>query len=429
MNKETVNLLCKQFGISMDTIKLVETAEAEIQPVFRRYDDIAEYNQLKVLKAFHDCRISDTVFAWNNGYGHDDPGRDACSRVYAGALGAEDCIVRPTICDGTHALACTFLGILRPGDELLYCSGQPYDTMQTVIGLRGDGNGSLKSYGVSFAQVDLTPENNIDLEAVKAAIGPKTRMAALQRSLGYSWRHAFSIEEIAAWVSACKSVKPDIICMVDNCYGEFLDYKEPTEVGVDVMAGSLMKNPGGGIAEGGGYIAGRADLVEMVSYRVTAPGIGGDCGLMYDQTRHILKGIFMGPRTINGAIKGAALCSKVFQLLGFETTPRAEAPRNDIVTAIKLNNKEQLIEFCRAIQSAAAINAHFTPEEGEMPGYPDAVIMASGSFAQGSTLELSADGPIREPYRVYFQGGLSYWHSKLGVMAAVQALCSRGLIG
>ncbi len=428
MLKKTEKLLCKQFGIYPETIKLVESAEKEIQPVFERYDQIAEYNQLKVLNAFHEHHISDMHFSWNNGYGHDDPGRYAIDKVYASSLGAEACIVRPTICDGTHALACTFLGILRPGDELIYCSGQPYDTMQTVIGLRGDGNGSLKSYGVSFRQVDLTAENNIDLEAVKAAIGPKTRMAALQRSLGYSYRHAFSIEEIAAWAAACKSVKPDIICMVDNCYGEFLDIKEPTDVGVDIMAGSLMKNPGGGIAEGGGYIAGRADLVEMVSYRVTAPGIGGDCGLMYDQARHILKGIFMGPRTVNGAIKGAALCSKTFEKLGFETTPKAEAPRNDIVTAIRLNTKEQLIEFCKAIQSAAAINAHYTPEEGEMPGYPDAVIMASGSFAQGSTMELSSDGPIREPYTVFFQGGLSYWHSKLGVMAAVQALKNNGMI-
>ncbi len=428
MLKETVRLLCEQFGISQETIDLIEQAEAKIQPAFRRYDEIAEFNQLKVLNAFHEHHISDMHFAWNNGYGHDDPGRDAIDKVYASSLGAEACIVRPTISDGTHALACTFLGILRPGDELLYCSGQPYDTMQTVIGLRGDGNGSLKSFGVSFAQVDLTPENNIDIEAVKAAIGPKTRMAALQRSLGYSYRHAFSIEEIREWAAACKSVKPDIICMVDNCYGEFLDVLEPVSVGVDVMAGSLMKNPGGGIAEGGGYIAGRADLVETVSYRVSAPGIGGDCGLMYDQARHILKGIFMGPRTVNGAIKGAALCSKVFEMLGFDTTPRAEAPRNDIVTAIRLDRKEQLIAFCRAIQAAAAINAHYTPEEGEMPGYPDAVIMASGSFAQGSTMELSADGPIREPFTVFFQGGLSYWHSKLGVMAAVQALKDNSLL-
>ena len=428
MKDDTKGFLKKSYGIDADVADLVNEAERDIAEVFRRYEETAEYNQYKVLRAFHDNHVSDSHFAWVNGYGHDDYGRQICGKVFAGSFETESCIVGPFICDGTHALACCYLGILRPGDKLLYCTGEPYDTMETVIGLKGDGNGSLKSYGVSFSKVELREDGCVDLEGVKAAIGPATRMAVLQRSLGYSFRHAFSIGEIEEWVRACKSVKPDIICMVDNCYGEFLDCREPVAAGADLMAGSLMKNPGGGIAMGGGYVAGRADLVETVSYRIIAPGIGTDAGLMYDQTRRILQGIFMAPRTVCEAIKGAALFARVFEKLGYEVSPKAEDPRNAVVTAIRMRSKEQLVAFCEGVQAAAPINAHYAPEAGEMAGYEDEIIMASGSFVQGSTMELSADAPLREPYTAYFQGALSYDHAKFAAMKVLQSLKDKGLL-
>lgn len=429
MNRLTEDFLMREYRISEDIIQLAEEAQKELEGVFAAYDDIAEYNQLKVLKAFHDNKISENHFAWANGYGHDDQGRELVGKVYADIFHVDSCIVGPFICDGTHALACTYLGILRPGDEFIYCTGKPYDTMETVIGLNGNSKGTLFDYGVSFKQVDLLEgSNDIDIEGVKAAIGPKTKMVVLQRSLGYSYRHAFSIEEIRRWVKACKSVKPDVICMVDNCYGEFLDYYEPTDAGADIMAGSLMKNPGGGITMGGGYVAGRADLVELVSYRVIAPGLGTDSGLMYDQTRRILQGIFCAPRTVNNAIKGATLFAKVFEKLGYEVSPRAEDPRNDVVTAIKMHSREQLIEFCKAVQASSAIGAHYMPEPGQMSGYKDEIIMASGSFIQGSTMEVSADAPLREPYIVFYQGGLTYEHAKFVCMNVVSLLCRKNLI-
>ena len=428
MTEASREFLYNEYGIDSNTVDAVEGAENAIAGVFKAYEENAEFNQYKILKAFHSNKVSDTHFSWINGYGHDDAGREICDRVYANALGCEAAIVRPNICDGTHALACTYLGILRPGDELLYCSGEPYDTMKTVIGLQGDGNGSLKDYGVSFDMVALKDGYFVDLDAVKRAIKPQTRMAVLQRSIGYSFRHAFSIDEIREWALVCKSVKPDIICMVDNCYGTFIDTLEPVQVGADIQAGSLMKNIGGGIAMGGGYVAGRKDLVETVSYRVSAPGIGGDCGLMYDQTRRILQGIFMAPRTVCEAIKGAALCAEVFMRQGFDVTPMPSSPRNDVVTAIKMKSPEQLIAFCKGIQAAAPINAHYAPEAGDMPGYEDPIIMASGSFVQGSTMELSADAPLREPYTAYYQGALSYEHAKFGVMYALQSLKNEGLL-
>ncbi|MBQ2059077.1 MAG: methionine gamma-lyase family protein [Firmicutes bacterium] len=428
MDQLTKDYLKRNYGIDYEVSAMADEAEKEIAEVFARYESVAEYNQYKVLRAFHDNYVSDTHFAWANGYGHDDPGRAVCGKVFASAFETESCIVGPFICDGTHALACCYLGLLRPGDELLYCTGEPYDTMETVIGLKGDGNGSLKSYGVSFSKVELTADMKIDIEGVKAAIRENTKVAVLQRSIGYSFRHAFSIPEIREWAAACKSVKPDVICMVDNCYGEFLDTKEPVAAGADIMAGSLMKNPGGGIAMGGGYVAGRADLVETVSYRVIAPGIGTDAGLMYDQTRRILQGIFMAPRTVCEAIKGAALFAKAFEKLGYEVSPRAEDPRNDVVTAIRMKSEEQLTAFCEGVQAAAPINAHYAPEAGEMAGYEDSIIMASGSFVQGSTMELSADAPLREPYTAYFQGALSYDHAKFGLMKVLQSLKDRGLL-
>ncbi|MBQ6259677.1 MAG: methionine gamma-lyase family protein [Firmicutes bacterium] len=428
MLEETRKLIKEGYGIEDETMDLVEKAESLITATFKRYDDIAQYNQVRVLKAFHKNRINESHFSWANGYGHDDFGRDAVARVYADALGAEKCIVGPFIQDGTHALACTYLGLLRPGDQFIYCTGKPYDTMETVIGLRGSEPGTLKEFGIKYGQVDLLEGGMIDLEGCKKAIGPETKMVVVQRSLGYSYRHAFSIDEIRRWVSACKSVKPDVICMVDNCYGEFIDICEPVSAGADIMAGSLMKNPGGGITMGGGYVAGREDLVDIVASRVVCPGLGTDSGLMYDQTRRIFQGIFCAPRTVNGAMKGAALISKAFELLGYEVSPRAEDPRNDIVTAIKMKSADQLIAFCEAVQMSAPISADFMPEPGKMSGYQDKIILASGSFVQGSTMEVSADAPLREPYIAYYQGGLSYEHVKFCCMNVIQVLKNRGLL-
>ena len=428
MLEETRKLINEGYGVEDETMDLVEKAESLITATFKRYDDIAQYNQVRVLKAFHKNRINESHFSWANGYGHDDFGRDAVARVYADALGAEKCIVGPFIQDGTHALACTYLGLLRPGDQFIYCTGKPYDTMETVIGLRGSEPGTLREFGIKYGQVDLLEGGMIDLEGCKKAIGPETKMVVVQRSLGYSYRHAFSIDEIRRWVSACKSVKPDVICMVDNCYGEFIDICEPVSAGADIMAGSLMKNPGGGITMGGGYVAGREDLVDIVSSRVVCPGLGTDSGLMYDQTRRIFQGIFCAPRTVNGAMKGAALISKAFELLGYEVSPRAEDPRNDIVTAIKMKSADQLIAFCEAVQMSAPISADFMPEPGKMSGYQDKIILASGSFVQGSTMEVSADAPLREHYIAYYQGGLSYEHVKFCCMNVIQVLKNRGLL-
>jgi len=428
MLEETRKLIKEGYGVENETMDLVEKAESLITATFKRYDDIAQYNQVRVLKAFHKNRINESHFSWANGYGHDDFGRNAVARVYADALGAEKCIVGPFIQDGTHALACTYLGLLRPGDQFIYCTGKPYDTMETVIGLRGSEPGTLREFGIKYGQVDLLEGGMIDLEGCKKAIGPDTKMVVVQRSLGYSYRHAFSIDEIRRWVSACKSVKPDVICMVDNCYGEFIDICEPVSAGADIMAGSLMKNPGGGITMGGGYVAGREDLVDIVASRVVCPGLGTDSGLMYDQTRRIFQGIFCAPRTVNGAMKGAALISKAFELLGYEVSPRAEDPRNDIVTAIKMKSADQLIAFCEAVQMSAPISADFMPEPGKMSGYQDKIILASGSFVQGSTMEVSADAPLREPYIAYYQGGLSYEHVKFCCMNVIQVLKNRGLL-
>ncbi len=430
MNDLTVKLLCEQFGIDHETVEAVERAEASLADEFRKIDDICEYNQYKVLKAFQDNRISDMHFGWNTGYGYDDPGRDALERLYASVFKAEGAIVRTQIVNGTHALASVYLGLLRSGDELLYCSGTPYDTMKTVIGLEKDNlsPGNLLEYGVTYDQVELKKDGSVDLEAVKAAIKPQTKIAALQRSTGYSFRKAFTTEQIAEWIKACKSVKPDIICMVDNCYGEFTDYKDPIELGADIMAGSLIKNPGGGLALSGGYIAGRKDLVDKIYYRVTCPGIGGECGLTFGQTRTMMEGLFIAPRVTAGAVKGAKLCAKVYEDLGYKTCPASTDKRSDIIEAVVLGSPEKVEAFCRGVQKAAPVESFVTPIYGEMAGYKDDIIMAAGAFVQGSSIELSADSPKREPYIVYFQGGITYEHSKFGVIMSLHSLKQKGLI-
>lgn len=424
----TDRLLIDKFGISESVIKLINECENEVSEQFAELDDIMAYNQYKVLAAFQKEGICDRHFSWNTGYGYDDAGREAVERVYADIFNTESSLVRPIIVNGTHALSLTLMGILRPGDQLIYCTGAPYDTLEETIGIRGEGKGSLKDYGVTYDQVELTPEGRIDLEELGRRITPATKMVSLQRATGYGWRKAISIEEIEEWASYVKRINPNIICMVDNCYGEFLHTKEPTDVGADIMAGSLIKNPGGGLALTGGYIAGRADLVELVSYRLTTPGIGGECGLTFGQTRTMLQGLFIGPKTVNGAVKGSVLCARVFEKLGYEVCPAVNDTRSDIIQAIKLGSPEAVIAFCKGIQAAAPIDSQVSPEPWDMPGYEDPVIMAAGAFVQGSSIELSADAPIREPYVVYFQGGLTYEHSKFGVIKALQELEDKNLL-
>jgi len=424
----TYQLLNRSFGISREVLDAVAEAEGQIRDIFQELDDIMSYNQYKILDAFQKNRISDMHFGWNTGYGYNDPGREALEKVYSDVFRTEAALVRPTIVSGTHALTLTLAGILRPGDELIYCTGKPYDTLEEVIGIRGKDQGSLRDFGIEYKQVELKPDGSIDLDALGKAITPKTKMTTLQRATGYDWRRAVTIDEIKEWAAFVKSVNPDIVCMVDNCYGEFLDTREPSEVGADVIAGSLIKNPGGGLALTGGYIAGRSELIEKISWRMTAPGIGGECGLTFGQTRTMFQGLFLAPKTVNGALKGAILCAKVFQNLGFEVCPKPEDKRSDIIEAIKLGSPESVIAFCEGIQASAPVDSHVTPVPWDMPGYEDPVIMAAGAFVQGSSIELSADAPIRPPYVVYFQGGLTYEHSKFGVMKALQTMYEKKLV-
>lgn len=427
---KTSQLLTDFFKIDPKVAKLVQEAENEVSGEFARLDDIMTYNQYKVLAAFQKNRIRDMHFGWKTGYGYDDAGRDAIESTFADVFNTDAALVRTTFVNGTHALATVLLGILRPGDELIYATGDPYDTLKTVIGLTDytPGNGSLRDYGVTFKQVDLLPDGSIDIEGVKAAITDKTKMITAQRATGYSWRKAISIDEIGSLMDAIKSVNPQIIKMVDNSYGEFLDTKEPTDVGADVMASSLIKNPGGGIVLSGAYIAGRKDLIDQIQYRMTCPGIGGECGLTYGQTRTMLQGFFTAPRAAIGALKGAILCGKAFEKLGFDVSPKAGDNRSDIVQSIKFEDPNKMIAFCEGIQAAAPVDSFAMPVPGDMPGYEDQVIMAAGAFVQGSTIELSADGPMREPYIAYFQGGLTYEHSKFGVLKAIDTLYKKGLI-
>jgi cystathionine beta-lyase family protein involved in aluminum resistance len=428
MRDLTRDFLRSGFRAEDRALDMTEEAEAAVSRRFAEIDDVAAHNKYKVLAAFRKNRVSDGHFSWNTGYGYDDAGKGALSRVYADAFGAEDALVRPIIVNGTHALSIALFGALRPGDELIYCTGSPYDTLHEVIGLRGSGMGSLAEYGVTYRQVELTAEGRVDFDALRAAVSDKTRMVCLQRASGYAWRRAITVDEIGEWARFVKGLRGDLICMVDNCYGEFLDYREPTEVGADLMAGSLIKNPGGGLALTGGYVAGKAELVKAASYRMTCPGIGDECGLTFGQTRTMLQGFFMAPGVVNGAVKGATLCAKVFENLGYAVRPGPDDDRSDIITAVRLGSPEALVAFCEGIQAAAPIDAHVKPLPWDMPGYEDKVIMAAGAFVQGSSIELSADGPLRPPYNVYFQGGLSYEHAKFGVIGALRALEDKGLL-
>lgn len=424
----TDELLIRELGIRPAVLSLVKEAETQVRDEFAGIDDITAYNQYKVLGALQKNRIANMHFAWNTGYGYDDPGRDAVEKVYADIFGTEAALVRTTIVNGTHALAITLMGILRPGDELIYASGGPYDTLEEVIGIRGEGMGSLADYGITYKQVELKPDGSLDLETLGSVISDKTKMVCVQRATGYGWRKAITVNQIEELAAFVHGIRSDIVCMADNCYGEFLDVKEPTNVGIDVMAGSLIKNPGGGLALSGGYVCGRKDLIEKIAYRMTCPGIGGECGLTFGQTRAVLQGIFMAPKVTSGAVKGAILCARVFEILGYPVCPPSSDTRSDIIQAVQLGSPEAVCAFCEGIQAAAPIDSHVTPIPWAMPGYESEVIMAAGAFVQGSSIELSADAPIREPYNVYFQGGLTYEHSRFGVLKAVNQMYEKGLL-
>lgn len=428
MNELTINILCKQFGINKEIIKYVNMQEEIIKEYFKSIDSIKEYNQYKVVSGMQKSKLSSTDFYWTTGYGYDDGGREKTEEIYSYVFNTEDALVRPTIASGTHAITLTLSGILRPGDQLLSITGSPYDTLQKVIGVKGNESGTFKEYGILYDEIPLDNNGHIDVDRVIKGISNKCKVILIQRSTGYSDRKAITIDEMERVIKEIKDYKKDIIIMVDNCYGEFLEFTEPTDVGADIMAGSLIKNPGGGLALSGGYIVGKSNLIEMIANRSTAPGIGKDCGLTFGMTRNILQGLFLAPHVVSEAVKGALLVAIVYKGLGFKVVPEVDDIRSDIIQAVQFNNKERMIEFCKGIQSASTVDSHFAPIPSDMPGYDDEVIMAAGGFVQGSSIELSADGPMREPYYAYYQGGLTYEHCKLGVMKSLNNLFENNLI-
>lgn len=410
--------------IKPEVYELARQAEEEIRPQFERIDRIAMLNTRKVMTAFQDNKVSDSCFAGTTGYGYDDLGREVLDKVYAQVFCTEAALVRIGFVNGTHALSAALFGILKPGDTLLSVTGLPYDTLRNAIGIEGDCHGSLKFYGINYTQVDLK-DGEADLEAIKAALADRSISAVLiQRSRGYESRKALSAEEIGEICSAVKSVAPNVTVMVDNCYGEFTGEHEPTEYGVDIMAGSLIKNPGGGLAPTGGYIVGRKDLVENAAMRLTTPGIGGECGASLGNNRLLFQGFFMAPHIVAQAIKTVTFCSAMMKKIGFESSPAPDEARNDIIQMVTLKNGENMKKFCRGVQAGAPVDSYVTPEPWQMPGYNVPVIMAAGAFVQGSSIELSADGPMREPYTLYVQGGITYESGKLGIMMAVNEMLS-----
>lgn len=410
--------------IRPEVYELARQAEEEIRPQFERIDRIAMLNTRKVMTAFQDNKVSDSCFAGTTGYGYDDLGREVLDKVYAQVFCTEAALVRIGFVNGTHALSAALFGILKPGDTLLSVTGLPYDTLRNAIGIEGDCHGSLKFYGINYKQVDLK-NGEADLDAIKAALADRSISAVLiQRSKGYENRKALSAEEIGEICSAVKSVAPNVTVMVDNCYGEFTGEHEPTEYGVDIMAGSLIKNPGGGLAPTGGYIVGRKDLVENAAMRLTTPGIGGECGASLGNNRLLFQGFFMAPHIVAQAIKTVTFCSAMMKKIGFESSPAPDEARNDIIQMVTLKNAENMKKFCRGVQAGAPVDSYVTPEPWQMPGYNVPVIMAAGAFVQGSSIELSADGPMREPYTLYVQGGITYESGKLGIMMAVNEMLS-----
>ena len=422
MIQNTKELLVNQYKISNKVLELYDKAIKDVQEVCNSLDEIREFNQLKVLKAFQEERISDSHFTFSSGYGYNDIGRDSLDKVYARIFNCESALVRPHFVNGTHALGTALFGNLRPGNTMLSVCGTPYDTLHEVIGIgKGNNMGSLKEYGVNHKQLELTEEGKANFKEIKNILIKDTsiNLVHIQRSTGYGWRNALLIDDIKEIIQCVKGISKDIICFVDNCYGEFIDIYEPTDVGADLVVGSLIKNIGGGITPTGGYIAGTKECVERASYRLTVPGIGGECGSTFGVMRTMFQGLFLAPHITMEALKSAVLCSRIMELAGFNVLPKFNDKRSDIIQAIKFNDKEKLIEFCKGIQMGSPIDSFVACEPWDMPGYADQVIMAAGAFIQGSSIELSCDAPIREPFIAYLQGGLTFDHAKIGILIAL----------
>ncbi|MBO4941791.1 MAG: methionine gamma-lyase family protein [Clostridia bacterium] len=416
-----------KMGISNEVFEFGEKILAGLEARFKEIDNTAEFNQLKVIRAMQQEKLSAACFYESTGYGYDDLGRDTLERVYATCFNTEDALVRPQITCGTHALALALSANLLPGDELLSPVGIPYDTLQGVIGIRSSP-GSLAEYGVTYRQVDLLPGGDFDWDGIKNAINEKTKMVTIQRSKGYQTRESFSVEKIAKIIKFVKEIKPDVICMVDNCYGEFVERLEPSDFGADMIVGSLIKNLGGGLAPSGGYICGTRECIERCGYRLTAPGLGKEVGTNMGMMRQLYQGLFLAPTVVSGALKGAIFAANIYEKLGFKVVPNGTESRHDIIQAVELGTPEGVIAFCEGIQSAAPVDSFAAPVPGDMPGYDSQVIMAAGAFVQGSSIELSADAPFREPYAVYFQGGITWYHAKLGILMSVQKMADAGLL-
>ena len=428
MNSDIKKMYCEQLGISEKVYDYSENIIAGLKERFEKIDETAEYNQMKVINAMQKNHVAEMHLNGTSGYGYNDDGRDTLEQVYADIFKAEAALVRPQIICGTHALNIALSSNLRPGDELLSPVGKPYDTMDEIIGIR-PSKGSLAEYGVSYRQVDLLADGSFDYENIKKAINEKTKLVTIQRSKGYASRPTLSVERIGELISFIKEIKPDVICMVDNCYGEFVERIEPTEVGADMIVGSLIKNPGGGLAPCGGYIAGTKECVEQAAYRLSSPGLGKEVGATIGGVnKEFYQGLFLAPTVVAGALKGAIFAANAYEKLGFKVVPDGKEERYDIIQAVELRSAKGLIAFCKGIQAAAPVDSFVTPEPWAMPGYDDDVIMAAGAFVQGSSIELSADGPIKPPYAVYFQGGLTWYHAKLGILMSLQKLKERNLV-
>lgn len=416
-----------QLGIDKDVYAFCNEIWDSLKERFDTIDKVSEFNQLKVLKALQEHHVSEACMLGTTGYGYNDAGRDTLEKVYASIFHTEDALVRPQITCGTHALALALMSNLRPGDELLSPVGKPYDTLEEVIGIR-PSKGSLAEYGISYAQVDLLPNGDFDYENIKKAIHDKTKLVTIQRSKGYATRPTLSVTRIGELISFIKSIKPDVICMVDNCYGEFVETIEPTDVGADMVVGSLIKNPGGGLAPIGGYIAGKKECIENAAYRLTSPGLGKEVGASLGILSSFYEGLFLAPNVTANALKGAIFAANIYERYGFDVIPNSTEPRHDIIQAVAFHKPEALIAFCEGIQAAAPVDSYVVPEPWAMPGYDSNVIMAAGAFVSGSSIELSADGPLKEPYAVYFQGGLTWQHAKFGIMKSFQSLVDKGIV-
>ncbi|HIS28558.1 MAG TPA: methionine gamma-lyase family protein [Candidatus Avamphibacillus intestinigallinarum] len=404
--------------------QLINQAEQNCSELFQEVNTNVEYNQRKVLNAFRNNHVSETHFHSTTGYGYDDLGRDTLESIYRDVFGGEDALVRPQIVSGTHAISTALFSVLRPGDELIYITGAPYDTLEEVIGVRGETSGSMKEYGIQYQEIALNEEGKVSFADVKNAISEKTKVIGIQRSKGYANRPSFTIKEIEEMCQFIKHINPEIIIFVDNCYGEFVEEKEPTQVGADLIAGSLIKNPGGGIVRAGGYIVGKTNLVEKCANRLTAPGLGKEAGATFNMLQEMYQGFFLAPHIVGESLKGAIFTARILELADIETTPHYQDKRTDLIQSINFANSEQMIQFCQAIQEYSPVNSHFTPYPSEMPGYEDEVIMAAGTFIQGASIELTIDGPIRPPYTAYMQGGLTYAHVKIAISEALRKVLS-----